>query len=203
MPEADSQKWALRVKKLCRSYNWTVTVKGNDIIMQRDEPVMFASTILNAPPNIDPAKGPRFERIYRITLRFAPAMSLDEYEKLVAENKLRETEDRKLQRKYGVSKRFGEISAFTDEAKKRKQDYLEESKKLIFHRLPNFYTPDYSITYYHSWGWLEHIDSGDANVDKECNGIEEAVAEYFGNYNYLVAIGSSSFGYQEDEKKKD
>ncbi|MEA3212282.1 MAG: hypothetical protein QOE70_5339 [Chthoniobacter sp.] len=198
MPKADSQKWALRLKKLCRSYDWTVTARGNDIIMQRVNPVKFGIYIFNAPPKGAPASGPTFDGTYRITLRFAPELSLDDYERLVVENEASEAEDRKLQQKYGITKRFGEISS-SNEAKK--QAYLEESKRLLFHWLPHFYAPDYSITFYQSWRWFEHLDSGDADVDNECNGIKEAVAKYFGNYNYLVAIGSSEFGYQETDEK--
>ncbi len=200
MPETDLQKWALRLKKLCRSYEWTVTAKGNDIIMERDKPVMFGRPING--PTSESSKGPRIEGIYRITLRFAPEMSLDEYEKLKTENEASDLEDQKLKRKHNISTRFGGTYASGDDAKKREQAYREEFEKLVYHRLPHFYAPQYSITYYHSWRWFEYLDSGDADVDEECNGIKEAITKYFGTYNYLVAIGSSDFGYQEAEDKK-
>ncbi len=138
---------------------WTISVKGNDIIMQRNKPVKFSRYNVNAPVGA-PARGRRFEGTYRLTLRFAPEMSFDEYEKLLAENVVSESEDHKLQQKHHVSKIFGEIRSFTEEEKKREQAYREEAGQLVFHRLPHFYTPDYSVTLYQSWSRFEDIDSG-------------------------------------------
>lgn len=45
LPEAEGQKWARRLKKLCEPYAWTVTAKGNDIILQRDRPVTVSQHI--------------------------------------------------------------------------------------------------------------------------------------------------------------
>ncbi len=47
MPEADAQKWALRIKHQSPN-GWTVKVKGNDIVVQRDKPVKFREPVFNA-----------------------------------------------------------------------------------------------------------------------------------------------------------
>src|SRR5512141_2507505 len=87
LPKADAEKWAKRIQGLA-SDGWTVTIKDNDIILQRDKPVRFARIQVNAPfaPGEQERKPDLREGRFCSTFRFAPRMSMDEYEKLAADN---------------------------------------------------------------------------------------------------------------------
>src|SRR5262245_46928033 len=80
LPEADGQKWAARVGKAVSRDNWSVEVRGNEITVRRDKPVRMARVLPNSPPGAKPI--PDGERTIRFVLRFAPKMSVDEYDRL-------------------------------------------------------------------------------------------------------------------------
>src|SRR4051812_44692887 len=69
---------------------WTVTARGDSIVVRRDRPVTYVLTLPNAPPFSTKEERkkaePRREGTYEISLRFQPFISLQEYERLRAEN---------------------------------------------------------------------------------------------------------------------
>jgi len=201
---ADSQKWAARIRKFCPK-GWTVTARGNDIIVQRDGLVHFTQMPINAPAiehRVKEKKVVIADEVYRLTLQFAAFLSQDEYDRRVAENDASRREDERLRRKYKVGGKFGQIISVTEDDKKREQAYRAEAAKLTYHRLPDLYSPQHSITLYQSWNWAEYLDSGDEAIDAECNEVEETIVKFFGNYNYLVASDASGIGRQESLKDK-
>lgn len=124
-------------------------------------------------------------------------ISFDEYEKITAENEASEAEKIKLMDKYQISQKFSHYYAVGENAENRERAFKEESSKLVFHTLPHFYAPGYSITFYHTLRWFEFIDSG-KDIDSECYGVKEKISNFFGNYNYLVSVGGRGFGLPED-----
>lgn len=170
MPAAEAQKWAARLKKLCPEEGWTVTARGNDIVIERDQPVKFGQVENNESgfrtdvfrqsgkpvvmepldkdkPAID--SGPVIDLStigrdpYRLTLSFAPPISRDKYDALEAEQKASIEASYKLWKKYGTgTKHFAFGANLTQEEKKRRAAFGEEVKKLTFHHLPHFYAPD-------------------------------------------------------------
>jgi len=202
LPEAEAQRWAERIKTLYRMWPWTVTVRGNDLILQRDAPMMIYRMPINAPPGGQP-RGPGREGVYRLTLRFGPALSMEGYEQLVAENKALDLQVDALVRKHGGSQRFFEIYFFNDPDRKRENAYLEERAKLPpYHVLPSFYAPGYRITFLRSWRWFEYPESDSQAVNKECREVEANLMKYFGTYDAWVAIGNSTYGESEPEPIK-
>jgi hypothetical protein len=196
LPEEEAAKWIRRIKELAYGEDWSVTAKGNDIIVERKKPVSFTRIIFNLPPGAD-NRGPSRLGVYRLTLRFASLMSLDEYERRVAHNRAVDLEDGKLLRKYDLVRRF-EVEARNPEgAAERLKAYRAEADKLVYNSLPDFYTPNYSITLFQSWAdGFEYLDSGKLD-DRMCNDVENNLTFYFGTYSHVVARGGGAAGQPE------
>jgi len=194
VPAADLEKWATRIKKLCPSEGWTVSVENNDVLIVRGKPVGFSTQRVNAHWGTIRSRVPLPEGIYQIRLRFGPPMSLDKYEELKATNRVAEIAKDDLLRKYKLDEIYGHVFVLTDEEKANLMAYNEEAKKLTFHRLPLLYTPDYSITKYNLWSLLEYLNSRDKNIDTECKAVEASIAKFFGNFDPI--------GYAEKKMEK-
>ncbi len=48
LPKAEADQWAGRIQKLLPS-GWSVSIRGNDLVVQREKPVRFARIPINAP----------------------------------------------------------------------------------------------------------------------------------------------------------
>src|SRR5262245_16877554 len=80
LPKAEADRWVARLRALARD-GWTVSARGNDLVLQRDRPVRFARIAVNAPPGVpgQPERPPDLhEGVVRLTFRFGPRLSLDE-----------------------------------------------------------------------------------------------------------------------------
>ena len=197
LPKADAENWAKRIQGLARD-GWTVTIKDNDIILQRDRPVRFARVQANA-PGLAAGEKERtpdlHEGRFRLTFRFAPKLSMDEYEKLAAENAASDAEQDRLRRAVGLPHKFDDFIAVTPEEKRRLKDYREAVAKLKRHALPDLYSTDYSIflLYGHD-GWSYVYDK---DVEAECRDVEETLLRYFGMYSPRAAARGTSAGRHE------
>jgi hypothetical protein len=196
LPKADAEKWAKRIRGLARD-GWTVTIKDNDIILQRDKPVRFARIQVNAPfaPGEKERTPDLREGRFRLMFRFAPRMSMDEYEKLAAENAASDAEHDRLKRALGLPHKFEDFIASTPEEKRRLKDYREAVARLKRHTLPDLYSTDYSIflVYGHNdWSYVY-----DKDVAAECQDVEETLLRYFGMYSPRAAARGTRAGRHE------
>src|SRR6516164_3298241 len=98
LSEADGQKWVARVKEVTPD-GWSVELQGNEITIRRSKPVAMVRVLANSAPGTDPI--PDGDRAIKFVLRFAPKMSMDEYERLAAVNAESEKEYDRLHRAVG------------------------------------------------------------------------------------------------------
>jgi hypothetical protein len=189
LPEADGQRWVTRVKAVVRD-GWSVELGGNEITVRRSEPVAVVRVLPNSAPGAKPT--PDGERPIKFALRFAPKMSMDEYERLAAENAASEREYDRLRRAVGLPHKFDDFVATTPEEKKRVEEFRAAVAKLPRHALPDLYTPDHSIYFLHTWdGWSAPADGA---VAAECRDVEETLMRYFGMYNPAAAARRQGVG---------
>lgn len=211
MPPAQSAKWAARIRKMC-PLGWTVTARGNDITVQRDKPVAFFSSahLINAPMSTPEQQREEQERekqrvvvrdrVFRLTLEFAPRLSQDQYDALAARNAATEKADHALRRKHKVIAKYNIIRSYTPAERARGTAYRNAAKRLVWHRLPDLYTTEHSATLFQSWRWLEYLDPKDEETAADCGGVLEAIEKLFGLYDPNVARGGSSLGRAESSR---
>lgn len=216
MPQSQSIKWAARLRKLCPP-GWTVSARGNSVIMQRERPVAFLSSahLINAGPKPLSEEEEQQERerekqrvvvrdrVYRLTIEFGPRLSQDQYEKLAAANEATRRADWALRRKHKVEGgKFNIISSYTPEQKAREQAYRAEAKKLVWHQMPDLYSTDLRASLFHSWNWLEHLDPKDEEAAAECSEVMQSLVNLFGVYDANAARGGSTVGREEGSGEK-
>jgi len=197
LPEADGQKWVARVKAVSRD-GWSVELQGNEITVRRPRPVAMAPVLPNSAPNARPT--PDGERTIKFILRFAPKMSMDEYERLAAVNAASEKEYDRLHWAVGLPHKFDDFIATTPEEKKRVEEFRAEVAKLPSHTLPDLYTPDHSIYFLH---WKDGCSfPADKAAVAECRDMEDTLTRFFGMYNPAAAARRQWVGqYMPDQRK--
>ncbi|MGH7223384.1 MAG: RNA polymerase sigma factor, partial [Gemmataceae bacterium] len=184
LPKKDADKWAERLRHLT-GQGWTVSASGNDLVIQRDKPVRFA----DGSPN--QAAGPGLPRLvegtFKLTLQFAPKLSLDDYERLAAVNAASDQETQKLLKTLDLPIGWGGRHASTPEEKERLRVYREAVAKLPRHVLPDLYCPEYSIFFFNREpGWLYVYDKDVAAA--ECDKVQENLLRFFGMYDPKAAM---------------
>jgi hypothetical protein len=199
LPRAEIEAWANRVRKLTRE-GWTVTIRGNDVIVQREKPVRFAQASINAPAATSAQPPDLRVGPYRFTLRFAPKMTVDDYERRAATNAASEKERERLQEQARLPHKFGEFLATTPDEKARLRAYRAAEARLTWHELPDLYTPDHSICLYQSWDTWSWVH--DKDVAAECREIRESVLRYFGMYDPAAAAGTVDAGSPETRAER-
>jgi len=197
LPEADGQKWVTRVKAVARD-GWSVELQGNEITVRRSKPVAMVRVLANAPEGAKPI--PDGQRAIKFVLRFAPAMSMDEYERLAAVNAASEKEYDRLHRAVGLPHKFDDFVATTPEEKKRVEEFRAAVAKLPRHTPPDLYTPDHSIYFLHPWdGWSSPADEA---VAAECRDVEDTLMRFFGMYSPAAAARRQRVGQYLPEQRK-
>jgi hypothetical protein len=192
LPKADAEKWVTRIRGLARD-GWTVSVRGNDIVIQRDKPVRFAAIEINAPDRPRDRKPALHDGVVRWTLRFAPRMASDEYDRLSEVNAASDRERDRLKRAVGLTHKFDEFIATNAEEKARVAAYREAVAKLTWHTVPDLYTPEHSIFLFVTADqWSSYIY--DKDVAAECQDVEETLLRYFGMYNPRAAAKGQRAG---------
>jgi hypothetical protein len=180
LPEADGQRWTARVTKaVAGGDRWTVELRGNEITVRRNQPVKMVRSV---PNSNDDKPMPDEERIIRFVLRFAPKMSLDEYDRLAAENAASAKEYERLERGVDdIGHKFDDFIAITAKEQDRVDAFHAAVAKLPHHTLPELYTTDHSIYFLIPW----HGFSGPADkmVDAECQDVQERLMRFFGMYD--------------------
>lgn len=198
LPEADGQKWAARIQKAVSQDNWSVEVRGNEITVRRNKPVTMARLGPNAPPLAKPH--PDGEKVIRFVLRFAPKMSMDEYDRLATVNAASEKEYERLHRAVGLPHKFDQFIATTPEEKERVRAFRAAVEKLPRHTLPDLYTPDHGIYFLHPWdGWSSPADE---TISAECHHVEDTLMRLFGMYSPAAAARSRGVGQYPPEVRR-
>jgi hypothetical protein len=190
LPKEDGEKWVKRLRDAVGRDNWTITMKGNEIAVQRDKPTAFVSMPPNSAPESKPI--PAGEKTVRYVLRFAPKMTVEEYERLAAVNAASEKEYDRLNRAVRLPHKFDDFIAKTPEEEARVKAFREAVAKLPRHDLPDLYAPDNSIFFCQTgdgWSWVE-----DKDVSAECRDVEQTLLRYFGMYSPAAAANRSGFG---------
>jgi hypothetical protein len=181
LSDADGKKWVDRLQRLIPCDGWTVTARGNEATVKRDKPVLMVVTAPNEPPAQVGQKPREERRVIRFVLRFAPRMSLEEYERLAAINDSSTKEYERLKRNVGLPHKFDQFIATTDEEKERLKSFEAAVAKLPHHSLPDMYSPDDSIFFFHPWdGWSTPAEEVE---DAECSEVQDALTQYFGLYS--------------------
>jgi hypothetical protein len=127
---------------------------------------------------------------YRITLRFAPRMSQDQFEELAAVNKTTLAEVEKLQVKLrNIGHKFDQYIPRNGEEHERLAAYNAAVRKLPYHELPDCYSPDFSVFY--QTGWPRRTRLYDKNEYYECLNVEHSLLRLFGVYS--VALAKAGF----------
>ncbi len=197
LPKADGQKWVTRIKAVTWD-GWSVELQGNEITVRRSKPVAMVRVFPNAAPGAKPT--PDGERAIKFVLRFAPKMSMDEYDRLAAVNAASEKEYDRLHRAVGLTHKFDDFIATTPEEKKRVDEFRAAVAKLPRHTLSDLYTPDHSIYFLHTWdGWSSPADEA---VAAECREVEDTLMRFFGMYNPAAAARGQGVGQYLPEQRK-
>src|SRR5262249_49831415 len=124
-------------------------------------------------------------------LRFAPKVSMDEYERLAAVNATSAREYDRLHAAVGLTHKFDDFIATTPAENKRVEEFRAAVAKLPPHALPDLYTPDHSIYFLHPWDWSSPADKA---VAAECRDMEETLIRFFGMYNPAAAARREGVG---------
>jgi hypothetical protein len=195
LPEADGQKWAARIRKALPGPRdkWSVEVRGNEITVRRNKPVMMARWPINGPAGPTPAR-PSLdgERTILFVFRFGPKMSVDEWDRLAVVNAASDKEEDRLEEAFHIHRSKGKIVARTPEEKERLRAFQAAVAKLPRHSLPDLYTPDHSVYFLHSGDWLTF--PADKVVAAECQDVQNTLLRLFGWYNLHAAGGGTEVG---------
>lgn len=202
LSKAQAEAWAARLRKLAPE-GWTVSTRGDDLILERDRPVVFVHADINAPA-ATPDEAPRPENLsrgpYRLTLRFAPKMALEDYEAIAATNAENARRREDLLRESGLRYKFGEVVTTTPEEEARLKALREAEAKLPLRDLPHLYTPEHSVHLLQSWSGFARVE--DRGVARECREVRESVLRYFGMYDPAAACGKVDAGRPEPSPRR-
>lgn len=207
LPAADVEQWSERLRQLVRS-DWTVSNRGNDIIVQRNAPVRWRRVEVNQPAREQGAEEPParlHDGVYRLTLRLGPKMSIEECERLAAANAQTVKQREELKKSVAdIPRKFDSYLPRNDDERQRLATYREALARLKLIPLPDLYTPDHSIQLlcsYDGW-WMLH----DQEVAEECDGVRESILRYFGTYDPKAAANPHNLIHPEatsDENAQD
>lgn len=207
--EFDGKKWVERIRSVVFREGWSVRAQGQDIIVERNQPTPMITIYPNQ--SIDTLERIAKERrdhkqrdpgsgeMVRLVLKFAPRMSLDEYERLASINAASYAEIERLQTATKLHHKgaIDSMLAVTPEEKMRLRQFKEAVAKLPRHDLPDMYSTDHSVRLLLSWGMWSHVS--DPQVAEECQEVQESLVRYFGVYNPRAAASSGGVGrYQPD-----
>jgi len=180
--------WAERVGKAVSREGWVVEAKGNEVIVRRTKPVALVKNWANS---IDGKPTPAGEGTIQFALSFGPKMSADEYDRLAGINAASDKEFDRLKRELKLPHKFDDIIATTPEEKERLKTFREVTAKLPRHDLPDLYSSEHSIQFFHSNGWRYPAEK---TISTECTEVVETLLRLFGLYNPAVANRSQAFG---------
>ena len=187
---SDGEAWVKQVQTAIGRENWSVTLKGNDITIRRDEPIEMERSLPNASPDSKPT--PDGKKIFRLVLRFNWRMPLANYEELATENRKSAREYERLRDAVGLPYKFDQFIATTPEEKERVKKFESEVVLLPRFTLPDLYTPDHSIDVLRSGDSFSH--PANPQEAAECRDVQDRLLRLFGMYDPTAADGRGAVG---------
>lgn len=174
VPEA-----AIRAVRGAAPKGWTVSAKGDTLVVRRDTPVWLYNPI-GAPPNLTPQQLAS-QRDYEIRLTFRARVGPEDFAKQQKENEQRGATIEKMReglRAAGIRHKFDEWLPNSDLQEEMVAAYRAEQKKL--HRLPDLYSDTHSIGVADSQGhFLLFTDAGERD---ECAAAKTVLRKPFKSY---------------------
>lgn len=174
---------AIKAVKGSAPKGWTVSVKGDTLIVRRDAKVALYNPI-GRPPNLTPQQLAS-EWDYEIRLRFRPRVGPEDFAKQQRENEQLGAKIEKMReglRAAGIRHKFDEWLPNSDLQEEMVAAYRAEQKKL--HRLPDRYSDTHSIDVEDSQGHV--LLFADGKEHEECAAVKTAVLKPFPSYRAEV-----------------
>ena len=206
LPKVDADKWVKRIQTLMGD-GWTVSARGNDIIVSRDKLVRYGNVMHGSlspkvvEARIAAGKPWMSESVFRFTLQFAPKMTIDEHEPLAAINAASDKQKRQLTEALKLEYGKGGYFAETPEEKERLRAFEEKVAKLPRHKIPDLYTQEHSIYLYNRVeDWEYFYDKGEQD---ECSCAQDKLLRYFGMYDPTAAARGIPFDRTEPRSPPD
>jgi hypothetical protein len=183
---------------------WKVDVRDRDLVIEHRSPFAFADVEINGPGRAagEPErKVDTREQICRYTLRFVEKLSSERYGKWRKDNRAMQATREELQAKVAhISHKFDSYLPADDTQRRQLAEYRRAVAGLMFHDLPDLYSPEHGIQLFRSWDWSEYIHDESQNaVARE---FESTLLRLFGVYDPLVAADRTTFGRYLDPTPK-
>jgi len=165
---------------------WTVSAEGDTLKVRRDREVETYNNI-NLPPLgpdeiLEYVKGHTRKEPFAITLRFAPRMTVEERERLHAQNDQAAVALRKKEEALeGIPHKFDQYLPSTPAETRLVEEYQKARKTVHFHDLPRFHGERHSLYAKTS----PDFDAGffDGEVGRECRRVEARVFALYTAYD--------------------
>lgn len=175
---------------------WRVDVCGREVVLELNRSVAFAYVELNAPARAPGEVEPPVEthnKVCRITLKFGERLSAERYEKLRHDNQAMQATRDALEAKVAhISHKFDSYLPSNAVERRELAEYRRDVAALMFHDLPDLYSPEHGIRLYRSWSWDEYIpDETERAVVGEA---QQTLLRLFGVYDPLAAFNHTSLG---------
>lgn len=189
------QQWLTRIRAVLPEKSWSVQRDRDVFQIARTEEVEFINTI-NAPPVLEEEtaeerrereKKSSFKETFRLRLKFAPKLSLNEYEERAAINDESERQVETLRKGLkGISHKFDHYDPSSREEADRLRRYNTAVARLPWCALPDLYCDEFSV--YFDTGFLDTgIRPLDEEVREECDSVAERLLTLFGVYDPRIA----------------
>jgi hypothetical protein len=181
---------------------WKVDVREREIVIEHTSRFALADVEINGPPRFPGEPEPEVEtrkQVGRYTLRFGEKLSSERYNKWRQGNQDMAATREELQAKVAhIAHKFDDYSPKDETERRQLAEYRRAVAGLMFHDLPDVYSPEHGIRVFRSWDWFEYVhDESQASAARE---LENTLLRLFGVYDPDVAADRTTFGSYLDPK---
>lgn len=197
LSDAVGDQWLARIRQVVPEKSWSVKRDGDNFEIARTEQIEFLNYI-NGPriPKDESAEERRerlkhsiFKADLKIRLKFAPKLTMNEYERLAAINDESARQVEELRSGLSdIRQKFDSYSSKNQEEVRRLRAFNAAVAKLPYHELPQLYCDEFSIHFapgYHVSGVAPY----DKTVREECESVLKSLLRLFGTYDMRIARG--------------
>jgi hypothetical protein len=197
LSDAVGDQWLARIRQVVPEKSWSVKRDGDVFEIARTEKIEFVNYV-NGPaaPKNESTEERRarlqdsiYKADFRIRMRFAPRMTMTEYEKLAAINDESAQQVKKLRNGLSdIRQKFDSYSSINQDEVRRLDAFNTAVAKLPYHELPELYCDEFSIHF--APGYLvSGVVPFDKTIREECDSIIRSLLRLFGTYDTRVARG--------------